>query len=94
MISQDLFTALRLGPTIYDRVLIEQNPAWADFHQYYHGEIRSAGVIFHEVAFGPPGPELGEGVSPAVLLVTYGMDKNWELPSNGDLAAEVDYIRA
>ena len=87
-----LFTALEPGnPPQFDRILIERNPAWADFHQYDHGEIRSAGVIFHEIAFGP---ELGTGVSPAVLLVTYGLDKNWELPVNGDLVSEVDYIRA
>lgn len=94
IVSQSVFTAIGGGPTVYDRILVEQNPAWADFRQYNHGEIRSAGVIFHEIAFGPPSPELGEGVSPAVLLVTYGVDKNWELPANGDLASEVDYIRA
>jgi hypothetical protein len=94
VISQDLFTALGPGPTVYDRILIEQNQAWADFRQYDRDEIRSAGVIFHEIAFGPPSPELGEGVSPAVLLVTYGVDKNWELPADGNLVSEVDYIRA
>jgi hypothetical protein len=51
----------------------------------------SVGVTFHETAFGP---ELGTGVNPAVLLVTYGVDKNWELPTNGDLRSEVDSIRA
>lgn len=94
VISQDLFTALGPEPTVNDRILDEQNPAWADFRQYNRGEIRSAGVIFHEVAFGPPSPELGEGVSPAVLLVIYGIDKNWELPANGDLVSDVDFIRA
>ena len=92
--SQDAFAALGPGPTVYDRILVEQNPAWADFHQFNRSEIRSAGVIFHEIAFGPASPELGEGVSPAVLLVTYGVDKKWKLPANGDLASEVDYIRA
>ena len=94
IVSQSVFTAIGPGPIVHDRILNEQNPAWADFRQYNHGEIRSAGVIFHEIAFGPPSPELGEGVSPAVLLVTYGVDKNWKLPANGDLASEVDYIRA
>ena len=94
VISQDRFTAMGPGPTVYDRILVEQNPAWADFRQYNRGEVRSAGVIFHEIAFGPPSPELGEGVNPAVLLVTYGVDKNWQLPANSDLASEVDYIRA
>lgn len=92
VISQDRFTALGPGgPTVYDRILVEQNPAWADFLQIDNGEIRSAGVIFHETSSGP---ELGTGLSPAVILVTYGVDRNWELPANGDLVSEVDYIRA
>lgn len=92
VISQDLFTALEPGgPTVYDRILVEQNLAWADFRQVDNSEIRSAGVIFHETSSGP---ELGTGLSPAVILVTYGIDRNWELPTNGDLVSDVDYIRA
>jgi hypothetical protein len=92
VMSQDLFTALEPGgPTVFDRILAEQDPAWADLRQSDHGEIRSAGIIFHETAFGP---ELGTGVNPAVLLVTYGVDWNWELPANGDLVSEADRIRA
>jgi len=92
VISQDLFTALEPGgPTVFDRILSEQNSAWADFRQSDHGEMRSAGVIFHETAFGP---ELGTGVNPAVILVTYGLERNWELPANDDLVSEVDRIRA
>lgn len=92
VLSNDLLTALEPGgPTIFDRILMEQNPAWAQFRQYDHDEIRSAGVIFHETAFGP---ELGTGINPAVLLVTYGIEHNWELPANGNLVAEVDRIRA
>jgi len=92
VISQDRFTVLEPGgPTVYDRILVEQNPAWADFRQIDNGEIRTAGVIFHETSAGP---KLGTGLSPAVILVTYGVDRNWELPANGDLLTEVDYIRA
>lgn len=92
VISQDLFTALEPGgPVASDRILAEQDPAWADFRQDAHGELRSAGVIFHETAFGP---ELGTGVNPAVILVTYGVERNWELPANGDLISAVDSIRA
>jgi hypothetical protein len=92
ILSNDLLTALEPGgPTLFDRVLVGQNPAWADFRQNQSGEIRSAGVIFHETAFGP---ELGTGINPAVLLVTYGVEQNWELPANGDLVSEVDRIRA
>jgi hypothetical protein len=92
VLSNDLLTALEPGgPSVFDRILAEQNPAWADFRQYDHDEIRSAGVIFHETAFGP---ELGTGINPAVILVTYGVERNWELPANGDLVSEVDRIRA
>ena len=92
VLSNDLLTALEPGgPTVFDRILMEQNPAWVNFRQYDNGELRSAGVIFHETAFGP---ELGTGVNPAVILVTYGVERNWELPSNGDLVSEVDRIRA
>ena len=95
VVSTDMFTAIeRGGPPLLDQVLVEQNPAWADFQQYSHGELRSAGIIIYETAFGPPSPELGLGVNPAVLLVTYGVDKNWELPANSDLESEVDNIRA
>ncbi|HEX9840594.1 MAG TPA: hypothetical protein VGA72_14685 [Anaerolineales bacterium] len=75
----------------FDSLLVEQDSAWAEFQQDAHGEMRSAGVIFHETAFGP---ELGTGVNPAVILVTYGVERNWELPANGDLVSEVDRIRA
>ncbi|HEY3475551.1 MAG TPA: hypothetical protein VGK56_13145 [Anaerolineales bacterium] len=92
VLSDDLLTALRPGgPTVFDRILVGQNPAWADFRQYDHDEMRSAGVIFHETAFGP---ELGKGINPAVILVTYGVERNWELPANGDLVSEVDHIRS
>jgi hypothetical protein len=91
-LSQDLFTALEPGgPQVFDRILVEKNPAWANFRQDHHGEMRSAGIVFHETAFGP---ELGTGVNPAVLLVTYGVERNWELPTNGDLVSAVDHIRA
>ena len=92
VLSADLLTVLRPGgPRVFDRILVEQNPAWADFQQFDHDEIRSAGVIFHETAFGP---ELGTGINPAVILVTYGVEQNWELPANGDLVSEVERIRA
>lgn len=92
ILSDNQFSALEPGgPRVFDQILVEQNPAWADFQQEVNGEIRSAGVTFHETAFGP---ELGTGVNPAVLLVTYGVEKNWELPANGDLRSEVDNIRA
>lgn len=92
VISQDLFTAFEPGgPIALDRILGEQNPAWANFRQTDHGEVRSAGIIFHETSMGP---ELGTGINPAVILVTYGVERNWELPVNGDLVTEVDRIRA
>lgn len=87
-----LFTALEPGgPQMFDRILVQQNPLWSDFRQEDQGEMRSAGIIFHETSFGP---EWGTGVNPAVILVTYGVDRNWELPINGDLVSDVENIRA
>jgi hypothetical protein len=44
ILSNDLLTALEPGgPTLFDRILVEQNPAWADFRQNQSDEIRSAG---------------------------------------------------
>ena len=92
ILSDDLFTALRPGgPVVFDRILAEHDPAWADFHQMDHGELRSAGVIFHETSAGP---KLGTAINPAVILVTYGMERNWQLPASGDLVSEVEHIRA
>lgn len=92
IISGLRFTALEPGgPTIFDNILIEQNPDWTNFTQYDNAELRSAGVIFHETSLGP---EWGTGVNPAVILVTYGVDKNWELPADGDLVSEVENIRS
>ena len=31
IVSQSVFTALGPGPTVYDRILVEQNPAWLIF---------------------------------------------------------------
>lgn len=92
VISNDLLTALGPGgPVAFDRILVEQNPAWAAFRQYDHGEMRTAGVVFHETAFGT---EHGTGINPAVILVIYGVERNWGLPATGDLVSEVDRIRA
>jgi hypothetical protein len=91
VLSGQLFTALEPGgPPTFDEILITQNPSWADFRQQVRNELWTAGVIFHEISFGP---ELGTGVNPAVVLVTYGVDHDWSLPSDGDLASKVDLIR-
>ncbi len=91
MLSFDRLETIGPGPVVFDRILVSQNPAWAEFRQRQSGEIRTAGIIFHETGFGP---ELGTGISPAVLLVTYGVEHNWELPANGDLFSKVEHIRA
>jgi len=54
------------------------------------GELWTAGQIFASFAWGY---ELGTGVNPAVILVTYGVEKDWELPEDGDLVSKVDQIR-
>lgn len=78
------------GPNTFDSILISQNPSWEDYRQKDHGEMRTAGVIFHEHAWGPT---MGTGVNPAVLLITYGIERNWELPAYGALVAKVVQIR-
>lgn len=78
------------GPIAINQILISRNPAWEDFQQYDHGEMRTAGKIFHESAWGP---NMGEGVSPAILLITYGVELDWELPPYGALVAKVVLMR-
>ena len=78
------------GPDTYTRILIDKNPAWADFQQEDHAEMRGAGKIFHESSFGP---EMGMGANPAVVLIVYGVKNNWALPVNGDLVSAVYQIR-
>ena len=91
ILSTDLFGALHPGgPNTFNQILIDKNPAWADFQQEDHGKIRTAGVILHESSFGP---ELGMGVNPAVVLVTYGVKYDWQLPPGGDLVSVVKQIR-
>jgi murein DD-endopeptidase MepM/ murein hydrolase activator NlpD len=92
VMSQFLFTALEPGgPSDFDRILVEQNPNWAGFEQEVEGEgLWTGGKIFASFAWGY---ELGTGVNPAVILVTYGVERNWEVPIDGDLISEVDRIR-
>jgi hypothetical protein len=90
VMSEDVFFTLGPGPVTFDRILREKDPAWANFRQKDQGEMRSAGVIFHEHAIGP---EWGMGVSPVVILVAYGMDQKWKLPINGNLVSDVEHIR-
>ena len=91
VLSTDQFGALSPGgPNTFDRILIAKNSAWADFRQEDHDELRSAGVIFHEASFGP---EMGMGVNPAVVFVTYGTKYKWELPEYGNLVLRVEQIR-
>ncbi len=94
VLSNDLFDALRPGgPNTFDHILISQNPSWEGFQQEIEemdGELWTAGQIFDSFAWGY---ELGTGVNPAVILVTYGVKYDWELPNDGDLVSRVDQIR-
>jgi len=94
IITTDLFDAIGPGgPNTFDRILIDKNPAWADYRQKIEdmdGEVWTAGQIFDSFAWGY---ELGTGVNPAVILVTYGIEYDWELPNEGDLSVMVDQIR-
>jgi len=91
LLSTNLFGAMHPGgPSTFIRILIDKNPAWADFQQEDHGEMRAAGYIFYESSFGP---EMGMGANPAVVLVVYGVKNNWAPPVNGDLVSVVYQIR-
>ncbi|NPA72219.1 MAG: hypothetical protein GXO35_05245 [Gammaproteobacteria bacterium] len=92
VLSWDLFDTLRPGgPRTFDRILVERNPAWAEFRQEVEGAgLWTAGQIFSSFAWGY---ELGTGINPAVILVTYGVAYDWALPPDGDLASRVDAIR-
>jgi hypothetical protein len=91
VLSTDQFGAFRPGgPSTFNHILIGLNSAWADFRQEDHDELRSAGVIFHESSFGP---KMGMGVNPAVVLVTYGVEYDWQLPEYGNLVSRVEQIR-
>ena len=95
VLSTDQFDALEPGgPNTFDRILISQNPAWEDFQQkiaVMDGERWTAGQIFDSFAWGY---ELGTGVNPAVILITYAVERDWALPAYGALVAKVDQIRA
>ena len=81
------------GPNTFDRILISQNPSWEGFLQEIKemdGELWTAGQIFDSYGWGS---RLGKGVNPAVLLITYGVERNWELPTYGALVAKVVQIR-
>jgi len=94
ILSTDQYNALGPGgPNTFDRILIDKNPDWADFRQKIEdmdGELWTAGQIFDSFAWGY---ELGTGVNPAVILVTYGIEYEWELPIEVDLSVLVDQIR-
>ena len=95
VLENNLFDLLEPGgPNTFNRILIDQNQAWEDFRQEIDtmvGKKRyTAGQIFSSFAWGT---ELGTGVNPAVLLVTYGVVYDWALPADGDLAFRVDQIR-
>ena len=95
VLSTDQYDALEPGgPNTFDRILISLNPAWEDFQQKIEvidREHWTAGQIFDSFAWGF---ELGSGVNPAVILITYGVERDWALPTHGALAAKVDQIRA
>jgi hypothetical protein len=94
VLSNDLFDSIRPGgPNTFDHILISQNPSWEGFQQEIEemdGKLWTAGEIFDSFAWGY---ELGTGVNPAVILVTYGVENDWELTEDDDLVSKVDQIR-
>ncbi|GEM_PF-1906744 len=95
ILSDLQFDSLEIGRAAkvsYNRALIEKNPAWEGFTQYdeYLQHMwEEAGDVF----LGRKYIKIGEGVAPGVLLITYGIEYNWEPPENGDLIVRVVYTR-
>jgi hypothetical protein len=95
ILSDLQFGSLEIGRAAkvsYNRTLIEKNPAWEGFTQYdedLQHTWEEAGDIF----LGKKFIQVGEGVAPGVLLITYGIEYNWEPPENGDLIVRVVYTR-
>ncbi|NOR89914.1 MAG: hypothetical protein GQ524_06635 [Anaerolineales bacterium] len=65
------------------------NPNWEGYRQKHQDDMWTAGTIIDQYAFYP----YGKGVSPAVIFVTYAVERNWELPAYGAMIAKVEQIR-
>ena len=68
-----------------DEQLIQRNPQWQSFRQTVITNPWTAGVVFTQ-GYGAPGEY---GVNPVVLMVTIGMELDWQVPPDGDLFARV-----
>ena len=85
VLGDDTFHAFGATSGEIDEQLVLRNPLWQDFRQTVTTEPWTAGDIFVQ-GHGAPGEY---GVNPSVLLVTVGMDLEWQLPSDGDLYSRV-----
>lgn len=95
ILSDLQFDSLQIGRAAkvsYNRTLIEKNPAWEGFTQFDE-DLQHMWEEAGDVFLGRPYIKIGEGVAPGVLLITYGIEYNWEPPENGDLIARVVYTR-
>ena len=68
-----------------DEQLIQRNPQWQNFRQTVITDSWTAGVVFAQ-GYGAPGEY---GVNPIVLMVTIGMELDWQVPPDGDLYGRV-----
>jgi murein DD-endopeptidase MepM/ murein hydrolase activator NlpD len=81
VLDDDVYFSFGPIPKEMEERLFHLYPHWEDFQQTVNTDSWSAGIIIDQASFG--GPEYG--VNPAVLLVTVGMELNWQVPSDGDL---------
>ena len=85
LLSYDTFHTFGATSGEIDEQLISINPQWRDFRQTIKTESWTAGDIFVQ-GHGAPGEY---GVNPSVLVVTVGMELEWQTPSDGDLYSKV-----
>jgi hypothetical protein len=85
ILGYDTFHAFGATSSEIDEQLVLRNPQWQDFRQIVTTEPWTAGDVFVQ-GHGVPGEY---GVNPSVLLVTVGMDLEWQIPSDGGLYSRV-----
>jgi len=81
LLNDEVYFSIGPIPKEIDDRLSQIYPQWEDFDQIVTTDPWTAGVVLDQASFG--GPEYG--VNPAVLLVTVGMNLEWQVPSDGDL---------
>jgi len=85
ILDYDTFQSFGATPNEMDEQLIQRNPQWQSFRQTVMTNPWTAGAVFDQGS-GAPGEY---GVNPAVLMVTVGMELDWQVPPDRDLYGQV-----